>query len=141
MDRTSRIGLFVCLALLIGLEFTVDKFYPMPKAKPHAASTATVAATPANSPQITSAPGTPAAAPAPVPAALLAEKFTVVANDAMKVTFTSLGAAITEIELKQQRADNGGNILLNEEAHSNILALKGWPGVETANFQVQENAG
>ena len=59
-------------------------------------------------------------------------------NDAMKVTFTSVGAAITEVELKEHKADNGGHVVLNEQAHSNVLALSGWPGADTANFQ-EEN--
>ena len=71
----------------------------------------------------------------------VAEKLTVVENDAMKVTFTSVGAAITEIELKQQKADNGGNIMLNEQSHTNVLALNGWPGADTASFTAQENPG
>jgi YidC/Oxa1 family membrane protein insertase len=139
MDRTSRIGLFVCLIFLIGLEFVVDKFYPTPKAKPHPAAASTATTTPPGTEQMTSGTGTPAAVPAPV--APVVEKLTVIENDAMKVTFTSAGAAITEIELKQHKADNGGNIILNEQSHSNILALTGWPGVDTANFQVQENGG
>jgi YidC/Oxa1 family membrane protein insertase len=59
----------------------------------------------------------------------------------MKVTFTSVGAAITEIVLKQHQADNGGNVVLNEKAHSNILALAGWPGADTADFDSQEIPG
>ncbi|MGA9700531.1 YidC/Oxa1 family insertase periplasmic-domain containing protein, partial [Pseudomonas sp.] len=40
---------------------------------------------------------------------------------------------------KKHKADNGGNIVLNEQSHSNVLALSGWPGADTANFQVEEN--
>jgi YidC/Oxa1 family membrane protein insertase len=140
MDRTSRIGLFVCLVLLIGIQFTLDRLYPPPPYKPKpalTASTSPAAAVPV--PHMNAETGNPAVAPAP--AVPVIEKFTVLENDAMKVTFTSLGAAITEVELKQHKADNGGNIILNEQAHSNVLALSGWPGADTANFEVQENPG
>jgi len=141
MDRTSRIGLVVCLVLLFGIQFTLDRLYPTPPYKPQPPVTApastSAALTPA--PHMTADTGNPTATPAP--AAPVNEKFTVLENDAMKVTFTSLGAAITEVELKKHKADNGGNIILNEQSHSNVLALTGWPGADTANFDVQENPG
>lgn len=142
MDRTSRIGLFVCLVLFIGIQVTLDKLYPTPPYKPKAAVTATdstAASALAPATHMTAETGNPAVTPAPV--APVVETFTVLENDAIKVTFTSLGAAITEIELKKHKADNGGNIILNEQSHSNVLALSGWPGADTANFQVQENPG
>jgi len=132
MDRTSRIGLGVCLALLILVEF----MYPTPPAKPRPPVPAsTSATTTASAPptHMTAEPGSPTAPT--TPPAPVAEKLTVIENDAMKVTFTSLGAAITEIELKLHKADNGGNIILNEQSHSNVLALSGWPGADAANFQ------
>jgi YidC/Oxa1 family membrane protein insertase len=143
MDRTSRIGLAVCLIGLIVFQFTMDKFFPPPPPKPHVPAAAT-ASTPATTgpptANISSGPAVPGETPKPA-ASSVPEKLTVIENDAMKVTFTSLSAAITEIELKGQKADNGGNVILNEHAHSNVLALTGWPGVDAANFQVQENGG
>ena len=68
----------------------------------------------------------------------MTQNFTHLENDAMKVTFTSAGAAITDIALKQHKADNGGPVILNERSHSNILSLGGWPGADTADFQSQE---
>ena len=141
MDRTSRIGLFVCFFLLIGFQFALDKIYPpqpykpkFPVTTPAASATGTA---PNSTAQMTSAPGNPAVAP--VPAAAVPETLTVIENDALKITFTSAGAAIKEVELKKYRADNGGNIVLNEQAHSNILSLTGWPGADTASFVPQEN--
>ena len=126
MDRTSRIGLFLTLALFIGFDFAINKFYPAPPPKPHPVATATaspgaVTIAPATA-EMTSATGPSATALAT--ATPIAGTLTVLKNDAMKVTFTSAGAAITEIELTQQKADNGGNIILNEQARSNILALQ-----------------
>jgi YidC/Oxa1 family membrane protein insertase len=131
MDRTSRIGLAVCLALLILIEF----MYPTPPAKPHAPVPVVAPGTvPAPATHLTAEPGSSTTTPNQPPPPI-AEKLTVLENDAMKVTFTSVGAAITEIELKLHKADNGGNIVLNEQAHSNVLTLSGWPGADTANFQ------
>jgi YidC/Oxa1 family membrane protein insertase len=136
MDRTSRIGLAVCLILLIGIQFSLEKLYPTPPPKPKPAVTATSPTETVPAPaSMTSA--TPDATKVPVPAAPETAKFTDLENDAMKVTFTSVGAAITEIVLKQHRADNGGNVVLNEQSHSNILALAGWPGADEASFDSQ----
>ena len=140
MDRTSRIGLLICFVLFVGIQFTLEKLYPTPPPKPRAAVTASTspssAAAPAAHMRAETVNSTAAAAPATSVAVV--EKLTVIENDAMKVTFTSAGAAITEIELKRHKADNGGNIVLNEQSHSNVLALSGWPGADTANFQ-EEN--
>jgi len=132
MDRTSRIGLFVCLVLLIAIQI----MYPPPPAKPKPVMTAINPPTAMNSAtasHLTAESGASTATPTTPPP--VAEKLTVLENDAIKVTFTSLGAAITEIELKLHKADNGGNIVLNEQSHSNVLALTGWPGADAANFQ------
>jgi YidC/Oxa1 family membrane protein insertase len=146
MDRTSRIGLAVCLILLIGSQLIFEKLYPTPPSKPGKVVDITKAATataPLPAAHMTSETANPAATAPTTPTAVASvpETFTVIENDAMKVTFTSAGAAITEIELKQHQADNGGNIILNEQAHSNVLALSGWTGADTANFQVQGNPG
>jgi YidC/Oxa1 family membrane protein insertase len=138
MDRTSRIGLFVCFILLIGTQFVLDKYYPPAPYKPKPAVMA-----PASAPEthLTAEPGGSAAPTTPGQVTPVAEKLSVIENDAMKVTFTSAGAAITEVELKKHKADNGGNIILNEESHSNVMALQGWPGAATADFEAQENGG
>jgi YidC/Oxa1 family membrane protein insertase len=140
MDRTSRIGIFVCIVLLLGFQYIVDTRYPTPVHKPHAVvapATSTASSAVAPETHMTASPGeTPAGVS---PAAPVVEQLTVVENDAMKVTFTSAGAAIKEVELKGQKADNGGNITLNEQSHSNVMALSGWPGADTASFQVQVN--
>jgi YidC/Oxa1 family membrane protein insertase len=140
MDRTSRIGLFVCFALLIGLQIALDKFYPTPPYKPKPALTAATPASAVEStPHLSAQPGSVTTSEAPAAVPPVVEKISEIENDAMKVTFTSVGAAITEIELKKHKADNGGNIVLNEQSHSNVMALHGWPGADTADFQVQEN--
>jgi YidC/Oxa1 family membrane protein insertase len=136
MDRTSKIGLFICLVLLIGLEF----LFPNPPAKPKpavAVSTSPSTVAPGTAAPVMAEAANPPNLP-PAPAAPVVEKLSVVENDAIKVTFTTIGAAIKEVELKLHKADNGGNIVLNEQSRANILALSGWPGADTANFQ-EEN--
>jgi YidC/Oxa1 family membrane protein insertase len=145
MDRTSRIGLAVCLIALLVVNLALEKMYP-PLPPKKVATTGQVATTnnaPLPNAQL-SGPGgepstsmKPSTATAPAPPAVAA-KFTYLENDAMKITFTSAGAAITEIELKQQKSDNGGYVVLNQGAHTNVMELAGWPGSDTADFQSQE---
>jgi YidC/Oxa1 family membrane protein insertase len=147
MDRTSKIGLVVCLLLLVVLQFVFDKYTPVPVPKKHVATAPVTSANAANGPAITSpdqhmtaAPssgGTPAAAPAPIAPA--PEKLSYLENDAMKLTLTSHGGAIAVVELKRHRSDTGGNVILNEDAHTNILALQGWTNGELADFDQQES--
>jgi YidC/Oxa1 family membrane protein insertase len=133
MDRTSRFGLLVCSLLFIGYLFAMQEFYPPPKLKSQAAATPASPSTVAPAtPEIANPKGT---APAAMPTPALPEKLTIMENDAIKVSLTSLGAAIKEVELKTHGADDGGNIILNEQSHSNVLALSGWPGADTASFQ------
>jgi YidC/Oxa1 family membrane protein insertase len=132
MDRTSRFGLILCSLLFIGYLFAMQELYPTPPLKQKQAATtpATTSATSAPSnPELISPAGVSPTTP-PVE-----EKLTVIENDAMKVSLTSVGAAIRDIELKEHQADNGGKIVLNERSHSNVLALSGWPGADTASFQ------
>jgi YidC/Oxa1 family membrane protein insertase len=148
MDRTSRLGLAACFILLIVIQFSLDKLYPPlpPKRAPLTSSTAMTNNAPLPTAQLSGPAGPPmsnakpSTATAPTLPAITAT-FTHLENDAMKVTFTSVGAAITDIELKQHRSDNGGSVVLNERSHSNVMQLAGWPGADTANFQSQETAG
>ena len=137
MDRTSRIGVFICIALLVGLEFTMEKLYPTPPPKPHplVSSPATPVKPVASPTQISnptvlnnesslSTPATP-------------EVISIMENTAIKVTLTSNGAAIKNIELKDQR-EGDGHVILNDRSRSNVLELGGWPSV--AGFQVKESS-
>jgi YidC/Oxa1 family membrane protein insertase len=145
MDRTSRIGLGVCLALFILFTFLQNKYYPLPATLPKPAvstnaATATAPSPTANAPVMSATPTGPsqqAAAPPPP----VAETISTLENDAIKVTFTSVGAAIKNVELKTQKADDGGYIILNQESHSNVLTLSGWPGADRVNFTSQEDLG
>ena len=120
-----------------------NKYYPLPKTLPKRPVASTNAA-PENPPSLTAQqPGTTtpsasatAATPPPVQ-----ETISTLENDAVKITFTSIGAAIKHVELKLQKADNGGNIILNQEARSNVMTLGGWPGADTASFAAQVDAG
>jgi hypothetical protein len=137
MDRTSRIGLAVCLILLIAIQFALDRFYPPAKKMPATAPTS-LSTTPLPNTKLTG-PSGPASAPGTTPpTAPLPQTFSYLENDAMKVTFTSAGAAITQIALKQQKSDNGGPVILNDRSQSNVMALAGWPGADAVSFQSQD---
>jgi YidC/Oxa1 family membrane protein insertase len=141
MDRTSRIGLAVCFVLFLVLTYIENKYYPLPAKLPQPAAASTNTAPNPNPPSLTAAPGqppSPASPPENAPASpSVPETISTLENEAMKVTFTSLGAAIKTVELKLQKADNGGHIILNQDSRSNVMALAGWPGAESANFTAQ----
>ena len=142
MDRTSRIGLAVCLILFLALYYVEDKYY-LPATLPKHTAAASTNAAPGNPPSLTAIPAQPGQAPAPAatPApAPVQETISTLENDAVKITFTSVGAAIKHVELKLQKADEGGNIILNQESQTNVMALTGWPGADTANFTAQQDA-
>ncbi len=147
MDRTSRIGLAACFILFLVLSYLENKYYPPPAKLPHAAASTNAAplnasAPPENPPNLTAPPAGPGqqSAPAPAPQAV-EETISTLENDAIKITFTSVGAAIKNVELKLQNADTGGHIILNQQSRSNVLTLTGWPGSDTANFTSQVDPG
>jgi len=133
MDRTSRIGVFVCIVLLLGIEI----FFPPPPAKPHApiavpaSSTATTA--PTENAALTENPGAVVTPATPVPTT---ETETVLENPWVKVTLTTAGASIKFVELKKHK-EGAGNVVLNKQSSSNVLVLDGWPGAGTAGFQIE----
>ncbi|MCE0483441.1 MAG: YidC/Oxa1 family insertase periplasmic-domain containing protein [Methylacidiphilales bacterium] len=145
MDRTGRIVVFICVVLLIGMEFALEKFYPSrPQSKASAvtASASTNAAPSLPEEHVSSfQSSTPTPAPSsPSPTQPVAEKVSTLENDALKVTLTSKGAAIQQVELKKHKEGNG-HVMLNQQSRTGILELSGWPGADTANFQVTENPG
>ena len=133
MDRTSRIGVAVCLAILVYLFF----FAAPPPLKPRPAPATT-------SPALTATtPGSPTtqpaiATPSKLPPAPTTQQLAFLENDNIRATFTSLGAAIKQVTLKKHKEDGGGNVVLNEQSHTNVMQLTGWPGADALNFQVQQ---
>jgi YidC/Oxa1 family membrane protein insertase len=150
MDRTSWIGVIACMVLLMGLEITLEKYYPPVPPKPAKHVVAEPAGAPPSAPAAaTGATGNTAQAATSAPiseaAVPVAEKLTFLENDAMRLTLTSHGAAIKEVELKkhkEEKTDNikTGNIVLNEQSHTDVLALSGWPGADTIDFQLKESS-
>jgi YidC/Oxa1 family membrane protein insertase len=133
MDRISRIGVLVCIGLLVYLVFTTAPKRPLPPSvsatnapTPFGPNGAAPAVT-ANSP-LTQTP----------PAASQPEQIAFLDNNAIRATMTSRGAAIKEVELKTHKEDKTGNVVLNEQAHSSIMALTGWTGAESLNFQSRQ---
>ena len=146
MDRKGLIGVVVCLVLYIVLSVVLARMYPPPK--PHALTAA--GATPVSTNAVTAlppasgaTPGHAVATPASIPSVEAVvptqpAKLDYLENSFVKVTLSTQGASIRQIELKQHR-DGDHNIILNEASHDNVMALTGWPGSDTANFKVQED--
>ena len=137
MDRTSRIGVFVCVAILAYLWWTIP---PLPKPRPVTASAtkSAQAAQPVNA--TTSAVQGAAKNPGASPSTPAPEQLAYLENATLRVTLTSAGAAIKQIELKKHKEDRGGNVVLNENSQSNIMQLSGWPEADNAAFQIQQTA-
>jgi YidC/Oxa1 family membrane protein insertase len=131
MDRTSRIGVAVCLAILLYLLFLDTTNAPK-----HRAAAAPAPATPSLTTTAANAGTTQAVGntPAQTTSAPANEQLAFLENGDLKITLTSLGAAIKEIELKKHKEDKGGNVVLNEQSHSNVMELTGWPGADTISF-------
>jgi len=138
MDRTGRIVVFLCVIAMVALFL---RYPPQPAKVPPkpvpAASTApsTFSSDTANN---SSTGQEVSSALASAPAAPASEQLSFLENDALRMVLTSQGAAIREVELKKHKQDQNGNVVLNKQSHSNILALSGWPGVEGVHFQVRE---
>ncbi len=132
MDRNSRIAVFACAILLVGLELALEKYYPTPVKKP---APVVATATPnAASPTVTT-PGHETTVSAPVKP-VLEEKITTLENDAIKMKLTSRGAAVKTVELKAHQNDKTNNVVLNQNAHSNVMELRGWPGADVQSFEI-----
>ena len=138
MDRTSRIGIMVCLAILIYIAFFgMPRTLPKaPVAKPAMAANPAVASTPAT---IAEAPSTQTTNAAPAhPLSPVPQKLAFLENANIKVTLTSAGASIKEVELKNAKENRTANVILNEQSHTNILQLNGWPDADQIGFQEEK---
>ena len=135
MDRISRIGVFVCLAFLVYLLFF--GMPPASKLKPRVAPVATSTAATAAA---ASTPPTPAAlaqALAKAPAPSVPEQLSFLENADLRVTLTSLGGAIKEIELKKASENKSDHVVFNEDARDNIMQIMGLPGADSLSFTAQ----
>ena len=150
MDRKGVIGVVVCIVLYFAMQLVLTRLFPAPLhpivAKSASALTNSAGTTnagsvaPVLSEDNSSIPATPtngetklAAAPAG-----LAEKLDYLENNDVKITFTSRGAAIKSIDLKNHR-EGDRDVILNDQSRSNVLAVTGWPGADSAEFAVQHS--
>jgi YidC/Oxa1 family membrane protein insertase len=149
MDRKGLIGVVVCIVIYVVLQLVFARIYPPPV---HHAPAAVGAATqttslsapsapPAAEPAITSpapaaAATTPAAASASPAAPAQPEKLDYLENDFIKVTLSTQGASIKQIDLKKHR-EGDEDVILNAKSRDNVMAVTGWPGSASAAFQVQ----
>lgn len=103
MDRTGKIVVSLSFVLLVAW-FIIAPRYLAPKSSPTAApATSNAPAAAATSASPTSVPGAVAIAPAPAAAAKPAspEKTEILENDKVRITVTSHGGGIRQIELKE----------------------------------------
>jgi YidC/Oxa1 family membrane protein insertase len=142
MDRKGIIGVVICLVLYIGLSAVLNRLYPPPVhhalvaagASPTVTNAPAASASPLPAPEPSSHPiATPtvAAAAPTVPA-----KFDYLENTFVKVTLSTQGASIKEIDLKQHR-EGDRDVILNDQSRDNVMAVTGWPGSDTTDFKVQ----
>lgn len=144
MDRTSIIAVIVCVLVYFGLMAVFNQRYPQPHLPPAVAKVASTNAAPAapayasTTATISAPTSTPTGAVTPSEKPSLPEKLNFLENGSIKATFTTRGAAIKQIELKQHHdGRDGGNVVLNEQSHDNVMEIAGWPGIDSATFQVE----
>jgi YidC/Oxa1 family membrane protein insertase len=139
MDRTGRIVIISCLLAMVALFYfypaTFIQQRPPSPVTPSGSDSSSLSSSAANSPTTAEAINSTLAQAAPAP---ILEQLTLLENDSIRVTFTSNGGSIKEIELKKHQQDRTGNVVLNEKSHANVMDLSGWPGAGTAHFQVKE---
>ena len=153
MDRKGLIGVVTCLVLYVVLSIVFARMFPAP---PHHPAVAT-GATSATNAVPTLSEASPASSATPAPASLTAspganataanpaapagpEKLDFLENDFVKVTLTTHGASIKQVDLKKHR-EGDGDVVLNDESRSNIMALAGWPEADSTAFQSQSSPG
>ena len=148
MDRKGVIGVAVCIGLYFFLNLYFARVYPPPHAPAVTAGASPVitnADVPVTPPANATSESTP---PSPVPtpsapaaavstgAPTLPEKLNFLDNDNVKITFTTRGAAIKTIDLKNHR-EGDSDVILNAGSRSNVMAVTGWPGADATAFAVQ----
>ncbi len=142
MDRKGLIGVVACLILYIGCNVVLTRMYPPPVHHALVAAGATLPATNApaaapTSPTLTEQPVNPVVPPPTVSAASTAPaRLDNLENSLVKITLSSQGASIKQIDLKQHR-EGDKDVILNDQARDNVMAVTGWPGSDTTNFKVQ----
>lgn len=139
MDRTGRIVVVVCMLAMGALFYfypgTVIKPVPPAPASSATPTPSSLASSATTSSTTAEAVNSTLANTAPAP---ITEQLTLLENDAIRVILTTHGASIKEVELKKHKEDKTGNVVLNEQSHANVMDLSGWPGADTASFQVKE---
>ena len=148
MDRKGVIGVAVCIGLYLFFSLYFAHLYPpahAPAVTAGASPASTNADVPApppaaaisesNAASPTPTPATPSVAVSPA-APTLPEKLNFLENNNIRITFTTRGAAIKTIDLKNHR-EGDGDVILNAGSRSNVMALTGWPGADETAFAVQ----
>ena len=139
MDRTSRIGVLVCLAILVYILLFSGSM--MPKARPHVPPATPSTASTTSAASTLPSPAKLAQILDKAPAPSVPEQLSFLENADIRVTLTSLGAAIREVELKKASENKDDHVVLNEHSKSNVLQVMGWPGTDSLNFTAKPGTG
>ncbi len=127
MDRTSWIGVSVCAILFAVWMWYTTTVYPKNHPAIHPPITNSSTPSPTTDPSRISSltPGKPSdLKPSPVAAP---EQTTFLENEFLKVTFTSRGGAVKQVELlKHLGKSKSENVLLHQHAVLPFLARQGW---------------
>lgn len=138
-NRNDWLAVGACLLLALGWSLYAQHRWP---GKPYVPPAPVAATAPAKVPTLSAAPA--AAAPATPEAP---EERPVLENDQIRVTFTSHGAGIVQVELKQHALTKGGapitlnnGVAFDQTPPLPIFAVSGWEPSAQAAYQVEKNA-
>jgi YidC/Oxa1 family membrane protein insertase len=149
MDRTGIIAVVICVLAYLVVSAELNRLYPPAHLPPASLASARSASTNAAPAVSETTPITPSANPAtepklaatstPAVAPSTPEQTNVLENEYIKATFTTHGASIKTVDLQKHHEgrNGGGDVVLNEQSHNNIMAIQGWPGADSAAFNVQ----
>ena len=141
----GQIGVFVCLVVLTYLAFFGSP--KAPKSFPKAGSTTGIVSNselprlPAHARRASDPDETPTPAPSSIHPDQAPEQLSFLENDNVRVTFTSNGAAVKEVELKRRKGDTTPAVMLNEQSHSGIMELADGPERPSSRSSRTRKAG
>jgi len=141
MDRKTILIVLVCMLVLIGSQWVINKIYPPVPKKPKLIPQIEVT----NAPEAVATNVAPEIKPAPLTALPSPkeerppEQIVALSNSFVRVEFTSWGGGIRSVELLRHRANGHGYALLNGPDVTPALAVVGLPGASTNDvFEIQQ---
>ena len=127
MDKKTILVVIGCIVALLGWQALINRMYPpKPKAARPTVAAVTHAAPPAEAPKSAKQPAEPAKETVVGAEELRpAEQIVTLANEYIRVEFTSWGGGVRSVELLKHKANGSGHVVLNGKEFVPALALKG----------------